>query len=184
MVQRRARLQLSARDKAIAATAACYNAGFYLDRFNKEEIPYTSDLTHAGYCAEIAIVMGRTSPMILHVAQRYHQILAKADQIVDADVRPKFKADAAKQVHLWELLERRDKVMGRAKEEREAKERRRPNAYRCAREGCPMKATSQAGLKRCGGPCPDELKPSYCSKDCQNQVSMLSSTQFTAPTLV
>lgn len=80
--------------------------------------------------------------MVLHVAQSYRQILAVADQIVDEDVRPKFKADSAKQVQLWAVLERRDPVMGRAKAEREAKVRPRPNAYRCAREGCPVQATS------------------------------------------
>ena len=93
LAQRRARSELNARDKAIAATAACYNAGFYLDRSNNEDIPYTSDLTHAGYYAEIALAMGRASSMVLHVAQRYHRILAVAEQIVDEDVRPKFKAD-------------------------------------------------------------------------------------------
>ena len=42
---------------------------------------------------------------------------------------------------MWAVLERRDRAMGRAKAERKAKERRWPNAYRCAREGCPMQAT-------------------------------------------
>ncbi|KZT63414.1 hypothetical protein DAEQUDRAFT_133399 [Daedalea quercina L-15889] len=67
------------------------------------------------------------------------------------------------------LERRRCIVMKWAEEQRDAKKRRKPNAYRCAREGCPVQATSQAALKRCGGPCPEEYKPYYCSKECQLQ---------------
>lgn len=72
---------------------------------------------------------------------------------------------------LWRLVERRGKAMDAAKRKREAKERRKPNAYQCANDGCPVRAASQMGLKQCAGPCPEEYKPSYCSKECQRKVS-------------
>lgn len=163
--------RLTQKDKAIAATAACYNADYYLERFNREEIPHTSDITNAALCADCAATLGCTAPSVLHVGQRYRQILSHADNIVDPDALQEFKFMATRVDMLWGLVERRDKVMDAARRKREAKERRKPNAYQCANEGCPVRASSQMGLKQCAGPCPEEYKPSYCSKECQRKVS-------------
>lgn len=98
--------------------------------------------------------------------------MSLADRIVDVDARPKFKSDAAYNTYLWAVVDRREKVMDEAARKRQEKERRKPNAYQCAREGCPVQATSKMALRKCGGPCPTHYKPSYCSRECQQVVSL------------
>lgn len=160
---------------AVAAEAACYNATYFLDRFNEAKIPSTADLTDAGYAADCAVTLGSTAPAVLAVAQRYHQILGVADRLIsDVGALSKFKAHAANVTALWALSERRMRVMNQEQDEQAAKVGRRPNAYRCARQGCLVEAMTQAAPKKCGGPCLEELKPSYCSRDCQMAVSTRS----------
>lgn len=45
-----------------------------------------------------------------------------------------------------------------------------PYLYRCANDGCEIQATNRSALRRCGGGCPPERKPHYCSESCQRQV--------------
>lgn len=45
-----------------------------------------------------------------------------------------------------------------------------PHLYRCANDGCQIQATNRSALRRCGGGCPLERKPHYCSEPCQRQV--------------
>ncbi|KAI0351309.1 hypothetical protein OH77DRAFT_1462169 [Trametes cingulata] len=44
-----------------------------------------------------------------------------------------------------------------------------PNKYQCAADGCGVYAMNRAALRRCGGNCPPESKPHYCSYWCQEQ---------------
>ena len=37
--------------------------------------------------------------------------------------------------------------------------------------GCGIEASKLSGLRRCGGPCPLELKARYCTSECQKLVS-------------
>lgn len=166
---------------ATAAVAGCHNATHFLNRFNNADIPNTSDIINAGYCADSAVTLGSTAPAVLAVAQRYHQILAVADQLIaDPEALRSFKEHAANVTALWGLSERRMRAMNREKEEQAAKEGRRPNAYQCAQEGCPITATAQAALKRCGGPCPEVRKPTYCSRECQKAVRVRTLCSFTS----
>ena len=50
-----------------------------------------------------------------------------------------------------------------------------PAAYACAAEGCEVKGRHQSALRRCAGICPHDMKPHYCSKECQKKVSGLCS---------
>lgn len=68
--------------------------------------------------------------------------------------------------NLWRVIEERIAEARRF----DAKIEKRPNAYHCAADGCPIKATQKAGLLRCAGPCLHDIKPSYCSKQCQVKV--------------
>lgn len=52
--------------------------------------------------------------------------------------------------HLWNLFDERQ-------------------VEQCAANGCGIQGGSKAALRRCGGKCPIELKPSYCSKECQRR---------------
>ena len=48
--------------------------------------------------------------------------------------------------------------------------RKGPPEYACGAEGCATRAKSSASLKACSGKCPSDLKPRYCSKQCQVKV--------------
>ncbi len=45
--------------------------------------------------------------------------------------------------------------------------------HACAAEGCGVHAVHKQGLKACAGRCSPDVKPHYCSKDCQRKVSSL-----------
>lgn len=42
----------------------------------------------------------------------------------------------------------------------------------CAADGCGVHAMHKQGLKACGGRCSLDVKPHYCSKECQKKVSI------------
>jgi len=65
--------------------------------------------------------------------------------------------------HLWNLFDERQ-------------------VEQCAANGCGIQGGSKAALRRCGGKCPIELKPSYCSKECQRRVISDSQSSPTFPT--
>ncbi|KAF7305939.1 MYND-type domain-containing protein [Mycena chlorophos] len=44
---------------------------------------------------------------------------------------------------------------------------KQPLRYRCAAVGCGIEADHGRMLKRCSGPCDEDKKPHYCSKECQ-----------------
>ncbi|OCH88808.1 hypothetical protein OBBRIDRAFT_888846 [Obba rivulosa] len=76
---------------------------------------------------------------------------------------PRFRAFK----HLWKAVNDRMKEVHAEEQRRQAKIAKAPNAYTCAREGCGIQATNKAAFKSCGGSCPPEIKPHYCSKECQ-----------------
>ena len=49
---------------------------------------------------------------------------------------------------------------------------RNPGEYVCGAEGCSTRSKSSASLKACSGKCPLDLKPRYCSKQCQVKVRL------------
>ena len=74
---------------------------------------------------------------------------------------------------LWGAVLKRLKVLEEGQNARERKVDRRPNEYVCAAPGCGIGATQRAALRACAGGCPKELKPSYCSKECQRKVRVI-----------
>ncbi|KAI0722195.1 hypothetical protein C8T65DRAFT_734619 [Cerioporus squamosus] len=50
-----------------------------------------------------------------------------------------------------------------------AKVAKAPNRYRCAADECPVQVLNGRALRKCGGPCPSNSKPHYCSAECQSQ---------------
>ncbi|KAI1786990.1 hypothetical protein LXA43DRAFT_1168062 [Ganoderma leucocontextum] len=50
-----------------------------------------------------------------------------------------------------------------------SKIRESPQQFQCAAEDCDVRTMDKRRLKRCSGSCPPEMKPSYCSKDCQRR---------------
>ena len=74
----------------------------------------------------------------------------------------------------WEVTDKLNETWKKDKAKVEEKKGRTPNAYICAAEGCGIETTSKKSLMRCSGPCTGADKPSYCSKDCQRQVSAVN----------
>ena len=52
--------------------------------------------------------------------------------------------------------------------------RKEPPEYACRAEGCAIRAKSSTSLKACSRKCPSDLKPRYCSKQCQVKVCPVS----------
>jgi hypothetical protein len=73
--------------------------------------------------------------------------------------------------NLWRVHDHFEAVMAAKRGKQDEKVVKAPSAYRCAAEGCGIEAKKKAGLLKCAGKCPIELKPSYCSKACQVKVS-------------
>ncbi|KAI0703946.1 hypothetical protein C8Q76DRAFT_753031 [Earliella scabrosa] len=42
-------------------------------------------------------------------------------------------------------------------------------AYVCAAEGCGLRGLKKRAMKACSGPCSVDIKPHYCSKECQRK---------------
>ncbi|KAJ7243101.1 hypothetical protein B0H12DRAFT_1311762 [Mycena haematopus] len=71
--------------------------------------------------------------------------------------------------NLWRAMGRRNEEMAAEENKRSAKVAKAPKAYKCVAKGCGVEGTSKSPLLRCGGKCPPENKPSYCSKECQKK---------------
>ena len=74
---------------------------------------------------------------------------------------------------LWDALKRREEEIVAAERSRRAKVAKNARAYVCAAEGCNVQGLHKAALKACAGSCPVDLKPHYCSKECQKQGAAL-----------
>ncbi len=70
---------------------------------------------------------------------------------------------------LARMLERHE-AEKRAKELRWEKREQDEQAYTCAARGCKVGGVHKSSLKACAGECPPEVKPRYCSKECQKRV--------------
>ena len=119
--------------------------------------------------ANESVKLGLVSRATLFVGKDIRQRAAeKGWQDTELAVRMPMFAD------LWDALL---KHLRDAEEKQKAQERKvekRPNEYICAGPGCGIGAKQRTTLKMCSGGCPKELKPSYCSKECQKKVYALS----------
>ncbi|PIL30304.1 hypothetical protein GSI_07487 [Ganoderma sinense ZZ0214-1] len=62
---------------------------------------------------------------------------------------------------LWEAYAAHRKLVSTIRE--------KPNLFWCGAGDCDVRVLDKHELKRCGGSCPPETKPSYCSKECQRR---------------
>lgn len=72
---------------------------------------------------------------------------------------------------LWRALDRRSEEIYVEERLRRRKAAADPAAYVCAAEGCGICGEERQALRSCAGRCPPDLKPHYCSKECQTKVS-------------
>ena len=73
--------------------------------------------------------------------------------------------------HFWRAYEAYVERQLDGERKRRAKVTKAPHLYMCAASGCLVQAFKKGTLRRCGGDCPPEAKPSYCSAECQMEVS-------------
>jgi hypothetical protein len=126
------------------------------------------EVFRAADCADKAASLGLITPAVLSIGEkvaRYRAELPTADEKLSFDA-PRFR----NLTFLSEAQERRQKEYDAEQQQREVKMAQQPAMYICAAEGCGIETTKKSGLKQCGGSCPIERKPRYCSKECQTQV--------------
>ncbi|KAK7685574.1 hypothetical protein QCA50_011441 [Cerrena zonata] len=119
----------------------------------------------AGFFADGAASFGFISPTVLLVGSRVKEII-NAPTLPGVDYRGHLQRFRNFDF-LLAAVARREKEMMAETLNHNVKVSKAPNAYRCAAPGCGIEATKKSGLLRCAGRCPIEIKPSYCSKECQ-----------------
>lgn len=150
---------------------SCLAHGFGVDSHNRSGTTVNIDgVYRAAQCADEAAQLGFVSPATLCIADKIHKY-----RTVPNNFRLNSNAPCFQELgFLWKAHEERMKEVEAEASERNAKTARRPAAYRCAAVGCGIEATSKSGLVRCSGKCPADVKPSYCSKECQRKVRIRS----------
>jgi hypothetical protein len=129
-------------------------------------------LADAGNCANEAAALGLISPAVLTVASRIETVGFRRPE---DNKFPEHSTESFERLtDLWEALDIRKAEMAEESLKREAKVSKDPLSYSCAAEDCGIVATKKSTLRRCGGGCPREFKPSYCSKYCQTAVRISS----------
>lgn len=141
----------------------------YLAKFNRSHNGLY--LTEAARCANRAAILKESAGVMCHTARLLSdtvKILATGKRRLN-HVASICKVDS-ECIPLKRYLERRDRAIEESTRARAHKEARAPNHYKCARNDCGIRATSQRALYKCGGPCAPEVEPHYCSKECQKLV--------------
>lgn len=134
-----------------------------------------SYLADAGNSANGAAALGLISPAVLAVASK---IETAGFRRPEDNKFPEHSTEKFERLtDLWEAWDARKEELAEQRSKREAKVSRDPLSYFCAAEDCGIIATKKSTLRRCGGGCPREFKPSYCSKYCQTAVRLFSRAQ-------
>jgi len=167
----------SSRDEvplSLKARACSCLAKAWLDRA-QESGPGTMNvghLYHAGNSANQAAALGLISPMVLQVASAIESTGLRRP---DDNRFPEHSTERFERLtDLWEAWDVRTVEIAEEEQQREAKASKDPLSYFCAAEDCWIVARKKSALRRCGGGCPPVFKPSYCSKDCQKAVRLVS----------
>ncbi|RDX43882.1 hypothetical protein OH76DRAFT_1458245 [Lentinus brumalis] len=71
---------------------------------------------------------------------------------------------------LWREVARRvEEIYEEDRKSRQSLEQKDDGRFVCAAEGCDESREQKSALRSCAGKCPPDLKPSYCSKECQKK---------------
>lgn len=120
----------------------------------------------AAHHANESIKLGLDSPITLLVGMQIRQI----GEVLGADVQLTVQRGKLFRP-LWRAVSRRNEELYEEERRRARKMKRNPNEYVCAAEGCGIRGERKAALRQCAGRCPPDLKPRYCSAQCQRKVS-------------
>ncbi|KAF7332979.1 MYND-type domain-containing protein [Mycena venus] len=154
-------------DELLAKALSCaafVHIELYEAARRRNDIKLANDhLYAAAMYADASISRGLVSPNALWVTS----VLTRSATQYNIDIRnsPRYRVFK----DLWSAMDKREEEMAVEDRKRSAKVAKAPNSYKCAAKGCGMEGTSKTALLRCGGKCPAEVKPSYCSKECQKK---------------
>ena len=120
---------------------------------------------NAAFCADTLAARGFVPRVCIRVAAWLDTL--RTCYGLDARTMPDFAGLPC----MWRAYDGYRVWCARRETAREEKVRGREHEYGCAAPGCGIQATHRRALRRCGGRCPQESKPRYCSKSCQTKVS-------------
>ncbi len=148
------------------------------------ESPY-APLVFAAVHASHSVQLGLVSPAVLWVGFGVKDVV---ERIRGTDVQVTSTGEevdwALEFRPLWDALKKRESEIVAEERRRRAKVAKNPGAYICAAEGCNVEGLHKAALRACGGGCPADLKPHYCSKECQKRVCRFARVVLTVTYLV
>ncbi|KAI0351318.1 hypothetical protein OH77DRAFT_1439304 [Trametes cingulata] len=122
-----------------------------------------ANFSRAIHHANESVKLGLVSPIVLRVGLMMRDLGAQLGVDVSQMERSRrFRP-------LWRAVTRRLEELYTEERKKQAKVERKPNEYVCAAEGCGIGANGRAALRACSGKCPPDLKPHYCSKECQKK---------------
>ncbi|RDX43186.1 hypothetical protein OH76DRAFT_1488077 [Lentinus brumalis] len=148
------------------------------------ESPY-APLVFAAVHASHSVQLGLVSPAVLWVGFGVKDVV---ERIRGTDVQVTSTGEevdwALEFRPLWDALKKRETEIVAKERRRRAKVAKNPGAYICAAEGCNVEGLHKAALRACGGGCSADLKPHYCSKECQKRVCRFARVVLTVTYLV
>lgn len=115
---------------------------------------------HANESARLGLV----SPIVLKVGLTARETGAKLGVDMAQMGRSRYMR------YLWRAVTARLEEIYDEERKKQKKVEDNPDDYVCAAEGCGIRAEGCAALRACAGRCPRDLKPHYCSKECQTKV--------------
>ena len=126
-----------------------------------------SILKQCSFQCQVLAISGFVPPIVLRIAGWLSTLQARHAKL---DARAMFE-DSEEMDMFWTTYEEYLERQKIEEENRLAKVAKAPNQYHCAADGCGIQAVNKSALRKCGGHCPLDQKPHYCSADCQAQVS-------------
>ena len=106
--------------------------------------------------ATMAVRLGLVSRVIITIADKARSRLSEREKL--------------KHAFLLEAAERAEGEFGSRFLKQLTKIENNERAYVCAGPGCKVGGLRKKALMACGGSCPADVKPHYCSKECQKRV--------------
>ncbi|KAH9851961.1 hypothetical protein C2E23DRAFT_869084 [Lenzites betulinus] len=113
---------------------------------------------HANACAELGLI----SPVVLRIGFMMREVGVNHGVDLSTMVRSSlFRA-------LWIAVNPRlEEIYAQERRTQARMDRRSPSDFVCAAPGCGFRSEERTTLRACAGRCPRDLKPHYCSKQCQ-----------------
>ncbi|KAL1938221.1 hypothetical protein VTO73DRAFT_11865 [Trametes versicolor] len=150
---------------ALSACAYLHFYGHWLipNSGSLHSIKTSHDVHNAAFTANACIQNGFVPPIALHIASWLRTGTARFG--LDVCEIERFK----KLEYLWKAHDEYLAGLHALEALRLKKIEAAPHLYRCANDGCDIRAYSKSALRRCGGDCPPERKAHYCSEYCQRR---------------